>query len=136
MVARELPIGAAHLTYTRDDPRERITVTIQGPARLDDLVRVVERQAAEGTWQYASLYDERIATAVLSSHATRELQLVVARLTRAHGARGPVASVCKALDRFGIARMYSTPGENVADVDAEVFHDVDAAEGWLGARRR
>jgi hypothetical protein len=38
----------AHLTYSRDDTSRRITVTIPGPARLDDLMRVVQRQAADG----------------------------------------------------------------------------------------
>ena len=39
----------ACLTYARDNVRQRITVTITGPAPVDDPMRVVDRQVADGT---------------------------------------------------------------------------------------
>jgi hypothetical protein len=110
-------------------------VTILGPARLDDLTTVIDRQATDGTWRYALLYDERTVTAALSVSATRDLVALVAQLTRAHGPRGPVAIVCRAVDQFGMARMYSTLAENHAGLDSNVFYDVAAAEQWLDERR-
>jgi hypothetical protein len=124
----------AHLIYTRDDVRRQITVTITGPARLADLASVVERQAADGTWGYAVLYDECTGTASLSVGATRALLTVVNRVTRAHGPRGAVAFVCGAAEQFGMARMYSILGEPQG-LDAQVFHDLAAAEAWLDTRR-
>ena len=125
----------AHLTYARDDVRRRITVTIRGPAHLDDLVGVVERQAAEGSWRYSILYDECMGTASLSVSATRALLAVVDRLTHAPGRRGPVAFVCKPGEQFGMARMYSILGDQ-QDLESNVFHDVGAAEAWLDERSK
>jgi hypothetical protein len=110
-------------------------VTITGPARLEDLTRVVVRQATEGTWPYALLYDERLVTAALSVSATRELVTLVAELTRAHGQRGPVAIVCRTVDQFGMARMYSTLAENHADLHSNVFYSLAVADQWLDERR-
>jgi hypothetical protein len=124
----------AHLIYKRDDVRRQITVTITGPALLADLASVVERQAADGTWRYAVLYDECTGTASLSVSATRALVTVVDRVTRAHGPRGAVAFVCEAGEKFGMARMYSILGEQQG-LASHVFHDVAEAEAWLDTRR-
>ena len=124
----------AHLIYKRDDVRRQITVTITGPALLADLASVVERQAADGTWRYAVLYDECTGTVSLSVSATRALLTVVDRVTRAHGPRGAVAFVCGAGEKFGMARMYSILGEQQG-LDSHVFHDVAEAEAWLDTRR-
>jgi hypothetical protein len=124
----------AHLIYRRDDVRRQITVTITGPALLADLAGVVERQAADGTWRYAVLYDECTGTASLSVSATRALLMVVERVTRAHGPRGAVAFVCQAAEQLGMARMHSILGEHQG-LDSHVFHDVGEAEAWLDARR-
>lgn len=125
-----------HLTYVRDDVRGRVTVTIIGPVRLEDLVAVIERQAAEGAWQHAMLYDERAVTEALSVAAIRALVKLVAQLTRAYGARGPVAIVCRAADQFGMARIYSTLAEHHAGLDSNVFYDLPAAAQWLDERRQ
>jgi hypothetical protein len=81
----------ALLTYDRNEARRRITVTIVRPMRLEDLTAVIERQAVEGTWRYAMLYDERAVTAPLSVDATRRLVTRVAQLTLVHTSPGPVA---------------------------------------------
>jgi hypothetical protein len=124
----------AHLIYKRDDVRRQITVTITGPALLADLASVVERQAADGTWRYAVLYDECTGTASLSVSATRAPLTVVDRATRAYGPRGAVAFVCGAGEELGMARMHSILGEQQG-LDSHVFYDVAAAEAWLDTRR-
>ena len=123
-----------HLTYTRDDARRRITVTIVGPARLEDLTAVIERQAAEDVWQYAMLYDVRAVAAPLSVDATRRLVTLVAQLTLAHGERGPVAIVCRSIEEFGMARMYSLLAESRANLDSNVFFELADAAVWLRDR--
>jgi hypothetical protein len=123
-----------HLTYARDDARRLITVTIIGPARLEDLAAVIERQAAEDVWKYAMLYDVRAVTAPLSVDATRRLVTRVAQLTIAHGARGPVAIVCRSIEEFGMARMYSLLAESRANLDSNVFFDLADAAVWLRDR--
>jgi hypothetical protein len=124
----------AEITYASDHVRRRITVMIIGPARLEDLTGVIERQAAEGMWRYALLYDERAVTEALSVSATRDLVALVKELTRAHGRRGPVAIVCRSIDQFGMARMYSALAGTRADLDSNVFYDLAVAEQWLDER--
>ena len=128
-------VGDAPLTYSRDDAGRRITVTITGPATLDDMMRIVERQAAEGTWGYAMLYDQRTTATSASAGALRAFLAGVDRLTQAHGPRGPVAMVCLTDEQFGMGRMYSTLGEHQG-LDSEVFRDLAAAEAWLDARQK
>jgi hypothetical protein len=128
-------MSETQVTYARDDVRARITVTIIGPALLEDLTAVIERQAADGAWRHALLYDERAVTAALSVSATRDVVALVAQLTRARGPRGPVAIVCRAIDQFGMARMYSMLAESRADLDSNVFYELAAAEQWLDERR-
>jgi hypothetical protein len=50
-------MSAVPLTYQRDDERQRITVTFNGPAVLDELMVIVQRQADEGLWAYSVLYE-------------------------------------------------------------------------------
>jgi hypothetical protein len=45
----------------RANPR-LIIATITEPYAVDDILGVIDRQAAEGTWAYAMLYDLRGAT--------------------------------------------------------------------------
>jgi hypothetical protein len=124
----------AHLTYERNEARRRITVTMVGPIRLEDLTAVIERQAAEDTWRYAMLYDGRAVTAPLSVDATRRLVTLVAQLTLAHGERGPVAIVCRSVEQFGMARMYSLLAEGRANLDSNVFYELAAAAAWISDR--
>jgi hypothetical protein len=50
------------LTYERDDAAERIVVTVTGPLLVADILGIVDRQAEEGAWTYACLYDRRAMT--------------------------------------------------------------------------
>jgi hypothetical protein len=76
--------------YERDDDRRLITLTITEPYSVDDIMRAIERQMAEHTWEYAMLYDMR-ATARLST--IEEARLITNRVQALSGGRtrGPVA---------------------------------------------
>ena len=126
-------MSGAQLTYVRNDVRRWVTITITGPARLDDMVQAVERQAADGVWGYAMLCDERQTTASLSTPATHTLLDVIERLNRAHGRQGPIAVVCATEAQYGMARMCATLGEQ-RELDCGVFRSISAAETWLDAR--
>ena len=45
------------ITYQRDDARQLIRVTVTDPYTANDIIGAIDRQAAEGTWAYAILYD-------------------------------------------------------------------------------
>jgi len=65
------------IVYERDDQRRLITVTVTEPYALDDIRRVIERQAIEDTWQYAMLYDLRDVT---DASAEADLQQIADRV--------------------------------------------------------
>jgi hypothetical protein len=49
------------LRWERDDARRLVTVTFTGSYTAEDIFSVIDRQAAEGLWEYALLYDLRAA---------------------------------------------------------------------------
>ena len=118
------------ITYERDDERRRIVVTTVGIVAYEDVMAVVDRQAAEGTWQYGMLYDSRRVSTVASQTDVRIGLKHVETLSRTHGARGPVAFVTMLPAAYGMVRMYSTlAGQQRQSV--EVFRDIGDAERWL-----
>jgi hypothetical protein len=120
--------------YKRDDLRQRVLVTVRGPITFEDIVAVVRRQAAEGTWSYTMLYDEREATSTLTKDETRRLLAVIDTLRVEHGRRGRVALVFNTDATYGIGRMFSTLGD-IMGMDTAVFRDVARAEAWLDGVR-
>jgi hypothetical protein len=46
-------------SYQRDDARRQVTTVMSGTVTEGDLLAIIERQAAEGTWRYKLLFDER-----------------------------------------------------------------------------
>jgi hypothetical protein len=77
------------IDFQRDDRRRLITVTIIEPFSFDELLDQIDRQWAEGAWEYAVLYDGRT-----NEHVSppSELQRLVERVQVVGGARprGPV----------------------------------------------
>ena len=77
------------IAYERDDQRRLITVAVTEPYSVDDILRAIDRQAAEDTWAYAALYDLR---AVTFASTEADLQQTADRVKVAGGGRerGPV----------------------------------------------
>jgi hypothetical protein len=77
------------IKYERDDERRLLTVAINDPFSVEDILSAIERQMAEDTWEYAMLYDMR-ATAHLST--VIQARRITARVQALSGgrARGPV----------------------------------------------
>jgi hypothetical protein len=49
-------IDSMSITYERDEQRRLITVTVTEPYSVNEILSAIDRQAAEYTWEYASLY--------------------------------------------------------------------------------
>ena len=118
--------------YERDDDRRLVTVTVDGPFDLNGILETLDRQAAEGTWQYARLYDDRHVSVPPTSEQTRSLLEAVRRRIREHGPRGPVAVVTDQPANYGMVRMYMTLADEEQFV--AVFRDPGDAGRWLAAR--
>ena len=117
------------LTYSRDDDRRRITVQISGYVATHQIVEVIERQAAEGTWAYAVLYDVRGTSWLPSREDLDRLMRTVEWGTTMCGTRGPVALVVANPAALAIAREYSRRVNAVARTEA--FLDHGNATLWL-----
>ena len=95
------------MTYQRDDQRWLITVTVTEPCTVNDISSVIDRQAAEDTWEYALLYDLR---AITDASAEADLQQLAERVkvTVGERERGPVAIAIRARPAvFLLALMYT-----------------------------
>lgn len=101
---------------------------MKGEATSVEFLGLLERQAAEGTWRYGLLHLDDDLEA-LEAADVRRLAHEVARLSRQHGRRGPVAVVCNRDDTYGTARMYATLTDREQSV--VVFRTRADAEGWL-----
>ena len=66
------------IEYDRNDDRRLITLTLTEPHSIDDFVGAIDRQAAENTWGYATLYDLRHA---IHAPSDSDLQQMAQRIT-------------------------------------------------------
>ena len=124
------------IIYGRDDERRLITATITEPYSVDDILGVIDRQAAEGTWAYAMLYDLRGATHL---NTQAEAQQIADRVTAisAGGARGPVGMAISAKpEQFRQGVRFAEVTKNI--VTLEVLLTATQIDDWLArnAQRR
>jgi hypothetical protein len=122
------------ITYERDDQRRLIAVTVTEPYSAGDFLSVIDRQAAEDTWEYAVLYDLRSVT-----HASTEadLQQIADRVRVVGGGRerGPVGIAIgarPALFRGGL--MYT--GLTREFMTVELLLTAAQLDGWLARNAR
>jgi hypothetical protein len=128
------------ITYERDDERCRIQVRLSGAVTVEDLLAIVDRQAAESTWHYSLCYDARHITKQAEStvdEVRRVLHHTVQTSARC-GERGPVAIITDHPADYNIVRMYAALSAPQR-ITVEVFRDPADAIRWLdyvGAARR
>ena len=116
--------------YERDDERQRILVRAEGPPSLEETLAIINRQAADGAWSYAVVYDSRGASRGPTTEELHEVIRLVGKLTAKHGPRGPVAVVISNADFFRAAKRYAALGELTA-LEVELVATPEAAEIWL-----
>jgi hypothetical protein len=117
------------LAYQRDDQCRLITVTVTEPCSVDDISGVIDRQAGEGTWEYALLYDLR-ATTDASTEAN--LQQIAERVTVPGGERerGPMGIAIRAQPAlFLLGMMYAKLVKELVTV--EVLLTAGQIDAWL-----
>jgi hypothetical protein len=120
------------VNYERDDQRCRIRVSLSGLVSVDDLLGIVDRQAAESTWQYSLCYDARqiVKDTVRSADEVRRVLRHTVETSARHGERGPVAIITDNPADYTIVRMYAALAEPHR-ITVEVFRDADSAVRWL-----
>ena len=79
--------------YETDDSRRRVVITIQGAFQTDDVLAIMSRQRAAGTWTYGTLYDLRGLTGHPTVADLRRMMSQAASRDPGEAPRGPVALV-------------------------------------------
>lgn len=128
------------IVYQRDDRRRLITVTVTEPWSVDDILGVIDRQAAEDTWEYALLYDLRTLTEISADIDLHQIadRVRAAGSGRERGALGLAIPAKPAIFLSGI--MYTNLTKGVVTV--EVLLSAPQIDAWLfrnarsGASRR
>jgi hypothetical protein len=117
------------IAYERDDERRLITVTVTEPYSIDDILGVIERQAAEDTWWYAMLYDLRTVTHASSEGDMQQLADRV-RIVGGGRKRGPVGlAVGTSPTTFRAGLMYTQLAGKLVNI--EVVLTQAQLDGWL-----
>jgi hypothetical protein len=118
--------------YERDDERRLITVTVTAPYSVEDLLGVIDRQAAEDTWSYAVLFYLHASMSIPADSQR------VADYVQAVGAgrqRGPVGiAMSRDPDQFRRGLKYSELSRRIATV--EVLLTPGQIEDWLSRNTR
>jgi hypothetical protein len=122
------------ILYVIDDRRRLITVTVTEPYSVDDILSAIDRQASEGQWEYAILYDQRGLT-----HASTETDLEqIAEHVRVTGHGRPRGRVGLAIRpdplSFLVGLTYSKLTKEFMDV--EVLLNEVQLESWLSRNSR
>jgi len=113
-----------------DHVRRRVVVVSHDPVGLADALQLLDRFVAEGVWTYSLLHDARAITWIPSVTDIRRLLSHIEAITRTTGSRGPVALITANDALFGMTRMYSVLGQDIA-LTVEVFREPLQAERWL-----
>jgi hypothetical protein len=117
------------MTYERDDQRRLITVTVTEPYSVDDILSVIDRQAAEDTWEYAMLYDLRAATLALREADLLQIADRVKVVGRGRE-RGPVGMAVGARpEMFRMGLKYAEMTRKL--INLEVLLTSAQLDGWL-----
>jgi hypothetical protein len=124
------------IAYERDDERRLITATVTDPYSVEDILGVIDRQMAEDTWGYATLYDWRVVTRL---PAEAEVQQAAERVQSVGGGRhrGPVGIIAigtHAKRLLGIGLLYGTLTGDLVPV--EVLFTQTQLENWMARNTR
>ena len=117
------------IVYQRDDQRRLITVTVTEPCSVDDISSVIDRQAGEGTWEYALFYDLRAMT---DASTEADLQQLAERVQVAGGERerGPVGVAIRARPALFLLGLMYTKLMNES-VTVEMLLTATQIDAWL-----
>jgi hypothetical protein len=121
------------LEYLQDDARHRVVVQTGVQVTADEVIRILDRQAAGGAWAYDVLYDARDALSVPSLDDLVKVVRHIGKLTTRHGPRGPVAIVTTQAGLTKMAAVYAQLGE-LTSLRACACTTFDEAEQWLCAQ--
>jgi hypothetical protein len=118
--------------YYRDDANRRVVETSVGKVTLQDMVRVVDQQVADGVWGYDVVADARSIGQVPTPAELRQILQHIGAITTRHGPRGRVALVTSDPELSRTGTQFAEVCQLIA-MELEVFQTIDEARHWLDA---
>lgn len=115
------------IAYERDDARRLILVTVTNPYAVDEILQTIDRQVAEGAWEYAMLYELQAPMAIPADSTQ-----IAAHVEKVGGRRprGPVGIAIRAeTEQFRRTLAYSDLTKSTTAV--EVLLTPEQREAWL-----
>ena len=120
------------IRYERDNASRRVLVTVEGGCQTDDVLAIVARRRADGTWTFGTLCDLRNMTERPTLVDLRQIASEAAARESDEGARGPVALLATEGAPYAMACMYAALQQSTLTI--EVFRALDEAEHWLAGQ--
>jgi hypothetical protein len=116
--------------YFRDDSSRCVKIILTDPVIVQEMIETVDRQLAEGAWNYGTLVDARQLLAQIPSADLRTFVSHIRELVAANGPRGPIAIAARGHAAVAGGQMYTFFGKDL-DLSVEVFWDIEEAKDWL-----
>jgi hypothetical protein len=120
------------LEYERDDVKQRVVATENGPFQSADVFDFLQRQHDDGTWTYGLLFDSRGMTGHPTTEELRGFLTLERDTDSERQPRGPLALLSTDANLYATACMCAALGGTKRKV--EVFRDRDEADAWLAAQ--
>jgi hypothetical protein len=109
-----------------------IRIVAEGEHSYEEVVSAFEAAIREAGERQVVLVDARASLANPSHQEMRATASFGRRIAHAIGPR--VALVVSGTLRYGLARMLSTLGNLLGELEYEAFHDLEQAERWVHGR--
>jgi hypothetical protein len=124
------------IEYERDDQHRLIAVTVTEPYTVADILSVIDRQMADDTWGYATLYDWGAVTRL---PAEAEVRQAAERVKTVGGGRerGPVGVIAigiHAKQLLDVGLQYESLTKKLVPV--EVLLTAAQLEDWMARNVR
>lgn len=120
----------------RDDARRLLTVKVSDPWSVEELAVSIDRQLAENTWKYDTIYDLRGSTHLPTEPDILWLVKQGDQFLALRGQRGLVAVLIDQTVRGRQHQQYAEYARTQNKVALRVFDDEAAAHEWLSSDRQ
>jgi hypothetical protein len=117
--------------YERDDAQRRVVVTVEGALQMSEMLAAIERQRADDTWNYGTLFDLRRVEGHPTVAELRDLMSQASVHPMAAGRPGPIALL--AIEATLYNRLCTYAALTQGKLTLEVFREVDEADRWLAS---
>jgi len=124
------------IATTRDDEHRLLTVKLSDQWSVEEIAVSVDRQLADNTWKYDTIYDLRGTSGMPTEPDILWLVKQGDQYLALRGARGLVAVLIDRTESGKLQQQYAEYAGAQNRVALRVFDDEAAAREWFASARR